>query len=319
MVITWGLENASHNPKTITTLGSYDGVHVGHQQILARLHERKKELHLDRSLLLTFHPHPQEVLQFPLLRGEGRVSGPIELLTTIDERLELLEKEGLDEVVVIKFTKEFSQTSYIDFFRDTLVEALGTRAMVVGFNHAFGKNREGDTEHLKKLAPEMGISIEEVEPVYRDGISISSSKIRLALKAGDTANANAWLGRPYLIEGRVVHGDSVGKTLGFPTANLEIDPVKLIPADGVYAARAMVREKAYKAALSIGSKPTTRQDGERTVEALLLDFDGDLYGDALRVECLRYLRPQEAFASLDELKHAIARDVSVIREIEHHP
>ncbi|MFI5201691.1 MAG: riboflavin biosynthesis protein RibF, partial [Candidatus Kapaibacterium sp.] len=271
---------------------------------------RKKEFGLDRSLLLTFHPHPQEVL-----RKNG---APVELLTTIDERLALLEKEGIDEVVVIEFTREFSQTSYLDFFRKTIVDALGSRAMVVGFNHAFGKNREGDADHLKTIAHEMDILVEEVEPVSVDGISISSSKIRLALKTEDIANANAWLGRPYSLRGHVVHGDSLGKTLGFPTANLHLDPVKLIPADGVYAARAFVRDKAYVAALSIGTKPTIHADGKRTVEALLLDFKGDLYGQELRIECLRYLRPQEEFASLDELKLAIGRDVSVIREIEAH-
>lgn len=311
MVITWGLENASHNPKTVTTLGSYDGVHLGHKQILARLRERKKELGLDRSLLLTFHPHPQEVLR--------RSGSPVELLTTIDERLELLEREKIDEVVVIKFTHEFSQTSYLDFFHKTIVELLGSRAMVVGFNHAFGKNREGDAEHLKKIAPQMGITIEEVPPVSISGISISSSKIRLALKAGNMADANGWLGRPYLLTGRVVHGESLGRELGFPTANLSINPVKLIPADGVYSARVTINGKAYQAALSIGSKPTIRSDGERTVEALLLDFEGDLYGDPIRVECLDFLRPQEAFSSLDELKQAIGRDVAVIRQLQAHP
>ncbi len=308
MKVTWGLENASHNPKTITTQGSYDGVHLGHQRILERLRARKKEFGLDRSLLLTFHPHPQEILR--------KSGAPVELLTTIDERLELLEKEGIDEVVVIKFTHEFSQTSYLDFFRKTIVGTLGSRAMVVGFNHAFGKNREGDADHLRRIAPAMGIAIEEVPPVAIDGISISSSKIRLALKTGDMPNANAWLGRPYALTGRVVHGDSLGKTLGFPTANLEVDSVKLIPADGVYAARAVIRGKRYQAALSIGSKPTIRSDGERTIETLLLDFDGDLYGEELRIECLGFLRPQEGFSSLDELKHAISRDVAVIRELE---
>jgi riboflavin kinase/FMN adenylyltransferase len=305
--VTWGLENAEHNPKTITTLGSYDGVHLGHKRILARLRERKLELSLDRSVLLTFHPHPQEVLR--------KTGAPVELLTPIHERIALLEHEGIDEVVVIKFTQEFSQTSYIDFFRNTIAKSLGTRAMVVGFNHAFGKNREGDAEHLKKIAPEMSISIEEVQPVSVNGISISSSKIRVALKSGDIANANEWLGRPYLLEGRVVHGDAIGHELGFPTANLEIDPTKLVPSDGVYAAHAILNGKKFKAALSIGTKPTIRDGGDRVVEALLIDFEGDLYDQNLKIECMTYLRPQEKFGSMDELKNAMARDVSVIREI----
>lgn len=307
MKITWGLENATHDPKTITTLGSYDGVHLGHKRILARLREQKQELGLDRSLLVTFHPHPQEVL-----RRNGK---SVELLTTIDERIELIEKEGIDETLIIKFTPEFSQTSYIDFFRDTIVNELGTKAMVVGFNHAFGKNREGDAAHLKKLAPEMGILIEEITPIEKDGISISSSKIRDALKAGDMANANAWLDRPYRLTGSVIHGDAIGRELGFPTANLQIDPVKLIPSDGVYAARVIHDGKHYKAALSIGTKPTLSDNGERTIEVLLIGFIGDLYGKKLTVECLRYLRPQKKYASLEELKLSIANDVSVIQSI----
>ncbi len=307
MKITWGLENATYDPKTITTLGSYDGVHLGHKQILARLRERKQELGLDRSLLITFHPHPQEVLR--------RNNSSVELLTTIDERIDLIEKEGIDETLVIKFTPEFSQTSYIDFFRDTIVNTLGTRAMVLGFNHAFGKNREGDAEHLKKLAPEMGILIEEIAPVEKNGISISSSKIRAALKAGDIANANLWLDHPYRLTGTVIHGDAIGRDLGFPTANLEIAPAKLVPADGVYAARVVHNGKYYKAALSIGVKPTVHEDGERTIEVLLLEFQGDLYGEKLTVECLRYLRPQKKYASLDELKLSIANDVAVIQSL----
>jgi riboflavin kinase / FMN adenylyltransferase len=302
--ITWGLEHATFDPKTIATLGSYDGVHLGHKQILARLRERKQELGLDRSLLITFHPHPQEVLR--------RHGAPVELLTTIEERIELIEKEGMDEVLIITFTPEFSQTSYLDFFRDTIAKKLGTRAMVLGFNHAFGKNREGDAEHLKIIAPEMGIVIEEIPPVEKDGVSISSSKIRQAIKAADIANANAWLDRPYSFSGTVIHGDAIGRELGYPTANLKIDPAKVIPADGVYGARVTHNNEHYKAALSIGTKPTVYENGERTVEVLLIGFQGDLYGEKLTVECLRFLRSQEKFASIHKLKQAIGNDVSEI-------
>jgi riboflavin kinase/FMN adenylyltransferase len=305
--ITWGLEHATFDPKTITTLGSYDGVHLGHKRILARLRERKRELTLDRSLLITFHPHPQEILR--------RGGSAVELLSTIEERLELLEKEGIDETLIIKFTQEFSQTSYIDFFRDTIVNTIGTKAMVLGFNHAFGKNREGDAEHLKKLAPEMGIVVEEIPPVEKNGISIGSSKIRTAIKAGDMSNANLWLDRPYSFTGNVVHGDAIGRELGFPTANIEIDPAKVIPCDGVYAASITHKGKHYKAALSIGTKPTIHEHGERIVEVLLIGFEGDLYGEKLTVECLSYLRPQKKFPSLEELRLAIAYDVSVIQRL----
>jgi riboflavin kinase/FMN adenylyltransferase len=305
--ITWGLENASYNERTIATLGSYDGVHLGHQKILERLCERKDELGLARSVLLTFHPHPQEVLR--------RNNPSIELLTTIEERLALIAEQGIDETVVIEFTKEFAQTSYIDFFQNTIVGKLGTKAMVVGFNHAFGKNREGDAEHLKQLAPRLGVSIEEVPPFVLNEVAISSTKIRNALQSNDLANANAWLGRPYSFSGTVIHDEAIGRELGYPTANLDVALPKLVPADGVYAARVFWRGNRHLAALSIGTKPTTHEGGERAIECLLLDFDGDLYNESLTVECLHYLRPQEKFADLESLKQAISSDVTAVRSM----
>ena len=307
MKITYGLENAERVPGTITTLGSYDGVHLGHQQILALLAQRKGEQGLARSVLLTFHPHPQQVLR--------RGGTEIELLTTIEERLELLSKLDIDETIVIEFTREFSQTTFIEFFKNIIVDRLGTKTMVVGFNHAFGKNREGDPEHLRQIAPEYGMTIEEVQPVLINGVSISSTKIRNALKAGELANANAWLGRPYSFSGKVIHGDAIGRTLGFPTANLKIPSPKLIPADGVYAATVTYNDRDYRGALSIGTKPTVKDTSERTVEVLLLDFEGDLYDKTLTVSLKQYLRPQRKYASIDELRTAIALDVQIIRSI----
>ena len=307
MKVTWGLENATCSGKTITTLGSYDGVHRGHQKILQRLQEHKRELGFDRSVLLTFHPHPQEVLR--------RNNTNVELLTTIDERIALIEQQGIDETIVIRFSKEFAQTSYIDFFQMTLVEKLGTKAMVVGFNHAFGKDREGDALHLKQLAPKLGVTIEEVPPVVVDEVSISSTKIRNALQSGDVANANTWLGRPYAFSGKVVHGEGLGGELGYPTANLELPKSKLVPADGVYAAKIYRNSSVYTAALSIGTKPTVHEGGPRTIEALMLDFTGQIYDETLTVECLHYLHPQKKFASLAELQLAIASDVEQIRSL----
>jgi riboflavin kinase/FMN adenylyltransferase len=306
--ITWGLENATFDERTITTLGSYDGVHLGHRKILERLRERKKELQFNRSVLLTFHPHPQEVLR--------RNNTSVELLTTIDERLALIEQQGIDETVVIKFSKEFAQTSYIDFFRETIVQKLGTTAMVVGFNHAFGKNREGDALHLKQLAPELGVTIEEIQPVIIDGVSISSTKIRNALKEGDLANANAWLGRPYSFSGEVIHGEGIGSELGFPTANLELPESKLVPGDGVYAAKVYWGTQSALGALSIGSKPTIHEIAPRTIEVLMLDFTGQIYKETLTVECLHYIRSQQKFSSIEELQLAMERDVQQIRYLE---
>ena len=301
MKVTWGLENARYNAKTITTLGSYDGMHRGHVEILKHLTQKKDELALDRSLVITFDPHPQEVLH--------KNNTGVDLLTTIDERLALLEHTGIDETLVIRFSLDFAKTPYTDFFKKIIVNGLGTKAMVVGFNHAFGKNREGDIEHLKMLAPEAGIVVEEVPPLVVDGISISSTKIRRALLDGDLMTANTFLGRPYELSGIVEGGDKLGRTLGYPTANLKVPDHKLIPCDGVYAGVAIVNGELFNTAISIGTRPTITETGARKVEAYILDFDADIYGEKISLKFLSYLRPQIKFNSQEELKKQMAEDV----------
>jgi riboflavin kinase/FMN adenylyltransferase len=305
--VTWGLERAEFNPRTIATLGSYDGVHLGHRKILSEMVQRKQEHGLERSVVLTFHPHPQEVLR--------KKNTSIELLTTIEERIALLETTGVDEVIVIEFTRDFAATSYIDFFRNTIVKALGTKTMIVGFNHAFGKNREGDAEHLKTLAPELGVQIEEIGPLEIDGVSLSSTKIRGALKDGLLEIANKFLGRPYEFSGVVEGGDRIGRTLGYPTANLRLPTNKLIPSDGVYAVYCELHGKEYEGAMSIGTKPTVKEGDERYVEVFMLDFDQKIYGETLKVNCLKYLRPQKTFSDMEALRHQIAKDVDECRAI----
>ena len=305
MKITWGLENAAHDPHTILTLGSYDGVHLGHHEIIQRLCDKKRELGLTRAVLLTFHPHPQQVLR--------RHNSSVALLTTMGERLKLLATTGIDEVVIIEFTEQFSKTSYLDFFRDTIVTKLGTKAMVVGFNHAFGKDRQGDAMRLKSLAPQLGVDVEEVPPLIVDGISVSSTKIRHALEDAKLPEAAGLLGRKYGFSGVVTKGDQLGRTIGYPTANLEIPSEKLIPADGVYAVTVGLDGVSYKGALSIGIRPTVVEGGKRTVEVFLLDFEGDIYGKELGIECVGYIRGQEKLSDLDALKSKIAEDVARTR------
>lgn len=305
MKIIWGLENASYDPKTITTLGSYDGMHRGHIEILNRLIKKKNGLNLNRSLVITFDPHPQEVLR--------RNNTNVDLLTTIDERLALLEKTGVHEVLVIRFSLEFAKTPYSDFFQNILIEKIGTKAMVVGFNHAFGKNREGDIHHLEALASKSGLVVEEVPPLVVDGISISSTKIRHALLEGNLAIANEYLGRPYELSGVVEHGDKLGTKLGFATANLKIPEHRLIPCDGVYVGRAIFENNYFPAAISIGNRPTVEPDGERKIEAFILDFDQEIYGKLLTLEFLSYIREQKKFDSYEELTKQIEEDVLKVR------
>jgi riboflavin kinase/FMN adenylyltransferase len=268
--------------------------------------DRKAERGLSRTLVMTFDPHPQIVLKRPGV--------PVELLTTLEERLGLLEAEGIDETLVIEFTPEFAQTRYADFFEATVVRALGTSFMVVGFNHAFGKNREGDAEHLRSIAPGFGVEVEEVPPFVLNNVSISSTKIRHALKAGEVQNANAWLGRPYEFSGTVVEGNKLGRTLGYPTANLVLPEWKLVPADGVYSSIVRYRDTDYRGALSIGTKPAIEGEHPRTIEVFLLDFDGDLYGEQLDVKLLSFIRQQEKFDSLEDLTARMAIDVSLVRQ-----
>jgi riboflavin kinase/FMN adenylyltransferase len=303
--VTWGLENATFDSQTITTLGSYDGMHRGHTEILNHVLLKKRELGLNRSLVITFDPHPREVLR--------KNNSSVDLLTTIEERLALLNLSGVDETLVIRFSLEFARTAYNDFFRNFIINTLGTKAMVVGFNHAFGKNREGDIEHLRILAKETGIVVDEVPPLIIDGISISSTKIRHALLDGNLSIANEYLGRAYEITGIVEHGDKIGQKLGFATANLKMPEHKLIPADGVYAGRVTYEEKIYSAAVSIGNRPTINSNGERKVEVFLLDFNEIIYEKQLRVEFLSYIRPQKKFDSLEELTKEIEDDVLKVR------
>lgn len=307
MKVTWGLENASYNAKTITTLGSYDGMHRGHVEILKHLNRTKTELGLDRSLVVTFDPHPQEVLH--------KNNTGVDLLTTIDERLALLEQTRVDETLVIRFSLEFAKTPYTDFFNNIIVNGLGTKAMVVGYNHAFGKNREGDIEHLKMLVPKAGIVIEEVPPLIVEGISISSTKIRRALLEGGLTTANKFLGRPYELTGIVEGGDRLGRTFGYPTANLSVPEHKLIPCDGVYAGIAIIKGKLHTTAISIGTRPTVTEAESRKVEAYILDFDADIYKENVTLKFLSYMRPQVKFNSQDELKKQMAEDVLKVRSI----
>jgi len=303
--VTWGLDNIDSSLSSITTLGSFDGVHLGHIKIIEELLEHQRQLGIARSVVVTFHPHPQQVLR--------KHDSSVQLLTTIDERLELLSKTGVDEVVVIKFTPEFSKKTYVEFFESILLKQLNTKAMVVGFNHAFGKNREGDTTHLEELGKKFEVPIYEVAPCLSEWMNISSTRIRNALFNGDLVTANTCLGRHYELNGVVVLGDRIGTTLGYPTANLKVAEEKLLPGDGVYCCRVNVRGRSFAGALSIGNRPTVGKDLERQVEVFLLDFAEDIYGATISVECIELIRNQQAFASLIELREQIERDVTVCR------
>ncbi len=290
---------------TLLTIGSFDGVHIGHQKLIRDLIDQARRAG-GKSVVLTFHPHPAEVLR-------GR-SGPF-YLTTPAEKAEYLAELGIDILVTHPFTKEISQTPARDFVR-YLHAALGFRQLWVGHDFALGRGREGNAAYLKQLGDELGYRLHEIDPVMNDGQPVSSSQIRKYLLAGDVTTAGRLLGRLYCVEGPVVHGDGRGKSIGIPTANLETSPEKLIPAAGVYACKAMVSGRAWAAAVNIGTRPTFESSDVRShVEAHILDYSSDLYTQSIVLEFISRLRGEERFPSVADLIRQIHMDIEQTRLI----
>ena len=289
-----------HPPRySVVTSGTFDGVHLGHQKILGRLKELA-ERKQGETVLLTYWPHPRLILQ--------PEDNSLRLLTTLTEKVKLLEELGVDHLIILPFTKELSQMSSEEFIRDILVEKIQTKTLVIGYDHKFGKNREGSFEYLQSHSHLFGFAIEEISRQDVDDLGVSSTKIRTALAQGDISTANKYLGRPYDLSGQVVKGQQIGRSLGFPTANIQIaEDYKLLPRDGAYAVHAEVNSIQYKAILNIGDRPTV--DGQKkTIEAHLIDFEGDLYGQELRVYFQEFLREEKKFESLDALKNQLVVD-----------
>lgn len=284
---------------SVVTSGTFDGVHLGHQKILRRLQELANRKQ-GETVLLTYWPHPRLILQ-PKDKS-------LRLLTSLSEKVKLLEGMGVDHLIILPFTKELSQMSSEEFIRDILVDKIQTKTLVIGYDHKFGKNREGSFEYLQSHSHLFGFAIEEISRQDVDDLGVSSTKIRTALAQGDITTANKYLGRPYDLSGQVVKGQQIGRSIGFPTANIQIaDNYKLLPRDGAYAVYADVNSIRYKAILNIGDRPTV--DGEKkTIEAHLIDFEGDLYGQELRIYFQEFLREEKKFESLDALKNQLVVD-----------
>lgn len=298
MKVYRGLERFEKNNNTIVTIGTYDGVHLGHQKILSRLNEIAAA-EKGESLVLTLWPHPKMVL-FPDNHNT-------KLLTTLDEKTALLSEKGIDNLVIAEFTNAFSQLSARQFVEKVLVEKLGTKKLVIGYDHHFGNNREGNLEFLKSVAPEYHFEIEEIPKQTVDENAISSTKIREALQKGDVATACRYLGRYYAINGKVKKGRQLGKTIGYPTANIEVpENYKLIPAEGIYATEVFYQGTKYYGMMSIGWNPTV-SGNEKTIEVNIFDFDKEIYGESLTINFVEKLREEEKFENLDglitQLKH----------------
>jgi len=280
----------------VVTIGSFDGVHLGHGRILEQVQSLARK-HGGESVVITFDPHPRAVLK--------PEDSSFKLLSTTDEKIALLAQAGIDHVVVVPFSLKFAQQTPLQYVKDFLLKKFAPRFIVIGYDHRFGAGREGDIIFLKKFEKTFGFEVVEIPAQVLDEIAVSSSKIRRALESTDIVLANRLLGHPFSFTGKVVEGQKVGRNIGFPTANIEIaDPHKLVLPEGIYAAKV----GSNKAALYIGTRPTLSTDGKRVIEVNILDFEGELYGQNLSVEVLDYIRPDKKLESLDELKKQIEAD-----------
>ncbi|MDF2448672.1 MAG: riboflavin kinase/FMN adenylyltransferase [Bacteroidota bacterium] len=285
---------------SIVTIGTFDGVHLGHQKIIKRLVELKKK-NGGQTVIFTFDPHPRKIL-FPEQRD-------LKLITTTVEKCELLKQYGIDHVLVFPFTREFSQMNAVDYVSNIISHGLKTKTLVIGYDHRFGSNREGNIDTLKDLASVYNFEVEEIPAQEINQLSVSSTRIRKSLEDGDVQTANEYLGYNFFITGKVVKGKQLGRTIGFPTANIYIsDRDKLVPKIGVYAVNVILREKMFKGMLNIGYNPTTDFDRSIKTEVNIFDFDQNIYGETMKLEFVKRIRDEEKFANLEELKNALAQD-----------
>ena len=299
MNVYYGIQEFKKLENAVVTSGTFDGVHLGHQKILSRLNQ-VADLTNGQSVVITFYPHPRSVIS-----PDNQI---VRLLSTLDEKIELLENSGVNHLLIIPFTREFSELSSEEFIQKILIQTIGTKTLVIGYDHRFGKNREGGFDFLKANKEKYGFDIEEISRQDIENVGVSSSKIRKALQEGDVPTADHFLGRNYSISGLIVKGKQLGRTIGFPTANIQVREIaKLIPLDGVYAVKVYYKDDVFGGMLNIGNRPTV--DGTyQTVEVNIFDFDQEIYGENLKVEFLQKIRNEKKFNGLDELKAQIAKD-----------
>lgn len=303
MKIFHGTDNAGILRGTVLTLGVFDGLHLGHQKIMETVVSRAKSVGAHPTAI-TFDPHPRSVL-YP--------ENAPPLLQTLDQRLANFEVLGIEQAIVIRFDKDFAAQNAEVFLRDIVYERLQAKEVFLGKGFAFGKNRGGNIELLKRMSRELGFYADEVEEVTLRGQRISSSKIRELLKDGKVNLTRRMLGRPYGIEGQIIHGDQRGRTIGFPTANLK-PTNRVIPKFGVYATANLIDGVWRRSITNVGVRPTFDGDQAPSIESYIFDFDGDLYGDVLRVRFLHRIRDERKFSGIDELKAQIAKDSQTARD-----
>ncbi|HSF45710.1 MAG TPA: bifunctional riboflavin kinase/FAD synthetase, partial [Chitinophagaceae bacterium] len=296
--------NTDHLPmfrKAVLTIGTFDGVHLGHQQIIRQL-KSEAIANGGETVIVTFHPHPRKIVKD---KPDG-----ISLLNTLPEKIKLLESHGIDHLVVVPFTPEFSTLTAEQYVTDFLVRKFRPAILIIGYDHRFGQGRSGNYELLEEMGPGGGFEVKEIPEHILNTVTVSSTRIRQDLKEGKLAEANQFLGYPYGLSGTVVEGDRRGRTIGFPTANLRLeDEEKLIPADGVYAVTVSIgdRENVYRGMMNIGFRPTVGGT-RRSIEIHIINFSEDIYGSVLHLKLHHYVRREKKFSSLEELKAQLIAD-----------
>ena len=300
------LENA------VVTIGTFDGVHVGHQKIINRLLEITRQTG-GESVILSFFPHPRMILH--------PEDANLKLISTMSEKANLLEEAGVDHLIITPFTRDFSNLSPQEYIKGFLVDRIGTSRIVIGYDHRFGKDRSGGLEHLQQYSADYGYQVEEIPEQDIHDVAVSSTKIRLALLNGDIETANDFLGHEFMVTGKVIKGDQIGRQIGFPTANLFVEEIyKLIPSDGIYAVKVEVLDgsgTSLKSSLLngmayIGHRPTIN-GMTRNIEVNIFDFDQDIYGQTVRLHFLDFIRADQKFASLEELTEQLKKDEKAVR------
>jgi len=293
--------------KAVVTIGAFDGVHIGHKKILNRLTELSNLVN-GESVLITFWPHPRFVLK--------KDAEPIGLLNTLEEKIHLLDTYHIDHLLILNFNEDFSKLTADDFIENILIKSIGTRYLVLGYDHRFGHDREGSIDYLNANKDRFHIESVEIPKQEIESLAISSTLIRKALLNGDSKLANQNLGYPYLLRGFVTEGNKLGRTIGFPTANLFIEAQdKLIPKNGVYAVYAYIEGERYKGMLNIGVRPTINNDLRRTIEVHIFDFSEDIYGKTVQLELIAYMRDEVKFDGLDALIEQLKKDEINTRSI----
>lgn len=293
--------NSFHAQNPVLTIGTFDGVHLGHRKIIDRLQDLAKTIN-GESVIFTFDPHPRKVV--------APDETTLRLLTTLEEKIVLFEQSGINHLIIYPFTKEFSRLTYEEFVEIVLVGQIHTKFLVVGYDHKFGKNRQGDFEFLRKCASRFDFQIEKLDVLLMNEAHISSTKIREAIQKGDFETANAFLGYRFTLHGTVVEGQKLGRKIQFPTANVQAsDPDKIIPGYGVYAVQANFRNQTFHGMLNIGSRPTVNNNADnRSIEVHIFDFASDIYGEQIELVFFKKLREEQKFSSIEILKDQLAKD-----------